>query len=485
VGDERAETYLRLLAETELRRAGDQLRGLDAAAGTGDWPDPGMAPFAAAESAQWRVVRAGRILVAAGALDRDFLDRFAGELFSAITARSRIELSWYRRQGVLHTMFAPPGGRALPSGCVSWAIRVTPIGRALRVAGGRAPSVLHFMSLVHTGGGAVITVVMRVHWPPDGPGTDREITGAGPHHLPYGQLGAVDDQGTRYAVRFEGGSGRGGMAAWRGVARLSPVPPPGIRRLDLIGDGTRLIRLPLRPLAGRGRRAALPLPEPVAVPPGERLLLLEAERILASGDARGPAQGPDPGQIITVLTQAGAIAADSPVPGQLAALCQRLGASGHRITVPAAAEIPAQWASVLAHRAAPVPAGGPEVFAPLACILPDVDGAQFALAGLSTAAGESHLYVISCGMPQLTDRFAHNWTPGFSWWLRDGAGNWHVATASEPWASRDGPQAFGLRLTPPLATVPDAAEVVVTGPGTRVRATVQIRPAPAASGDDA
>jgi hypothetical protein len=37
VGDERAETYMRLLAETELRRAADQLRGLDAAAGTGDW----------------------------------------------------------------------------------------------------------------------------------------------------------------------------------------------------------------------------------------------------------------------------------------------------------------------------------------------------------------------------------------------------------------------------------------------------------------
>ena len=137
-----------------------------------------MAPFAAAESAQWRVVRAGRILVAAGALDGDFLDRFAGELFSAITARSRIVLSWYRRRGVLHTIFAPPGGRALPSGRVGRAIRVTPIGRALRVAGGRAPSVLHFMSLVRTGSGAVITIVMRVHWPPDWPGTDREISPA-------------------------------------------------------------------------------------------------------------------------------------------------------------------------------------------------------------------------------------------------------------------------------------------------------------------
>ena len=38
-------------------------------------------------------------------------------------------------------------------------------------------------------------------------------------------------------------------------------------------------------------------------------------------------------------------------------------------------------------------------------------------------------------------------------------------------------QAFQLRLTPPLAAIPDAAEVVVTGPATRLRATVPIRPA--------
>jgi hypothetical protein len=209
--------------------------------------------------------------------------------------------------------------------------------------------------------------------------------------------------------------------------------------------------------------------------------MLEAERILASGDARRPAEGPDLGEIITVLTEAGAITADSPVPGQLAALCQRLGAAGHGITVPPAAEIPAQWASVIAQRDAPVPADGPEVFTPVADILPDIDGARFALAGLSTAAGESQLHVVASGVPQLTDRFAHNRTPGFSWWLRDGAGNWHVATAGEPCTLGDGTQAFRLQLTPPLAAAPDAAEVVVTGPTTRVRATVPIHPAPGTS----
>jgi hypothetical protein len=482
VGEERAETYLRLLAEAELRRAGDQLRDLDAAAGTDGSSGPGRG-HAAAERALWTVIRAGRILVAAGALDHDYLTGFADDLHGAIKARSQLLLNHDRRRGMLHrTMFAPPGRPALPSRPFSWAMRVTPIGRALRVASARAPAVLHLMSLVRIGTEAVITVVMRVHWPPGGPGTDLEFSMAGPHQLPYDQLWAVDDQGTRYTVRFEG-PGQGGMVTWRGIARLSPVPPRGARRLDLVGDGTSLIQLPLRTPAARGYPAAPSAAEPVAVPPGERLLVLEAERILVSADARGPVQGPSLGEIITVLTEAGAIAAGSPVPGQLAALCHRLGAAGHGITVPPAAEIPAVWASVIAQRGAPVPAKVPEVFAPLPCILPDLDGARFALAGLSMAAGESHLHVVSSGMPQLADRFAHDWTPGFSWWLRDGAGNWHVATAGEPSTLGGGTQAFRLRLTPPLGAVPDAAEVVVTGPATRVRARVPIRPAPGTSQD--
>lgn len=116
--------------------------------------------------------------------------------------------------------------------------------------------------------------------------------------------------------------------------------------------------------------------EPVSLPPAERLLVLEAERILASGNARGPGQGPSPGEIITVLTKTGVIAAGSPESGQLAALCQRLGVAGHGITAPPAAQIPAAWASVIAHRDAPVPADGPDACAPLNCVLPDVDGVR-------------------------------------------------------------------------------------------------------------
>jgi hypothetical protein len=464
VGDDRAETYLRLLAEAELRWVGEQIRRVDAMAGIEARSREGMSLFGITERALWKVVRTARILVAAGVLDQECLDSVTSVLSAAVQVRSRLMLDWYRRQGVLHrTIFAPVVLQPPSPRPADPAMRVTPIGLTLEVAGDRAPAALHLMSLVATGTEALITVVMRMHWPPDGSSSDLEVTGAGAHHLPYDQFWAVDDEGTRYTARFEAGYGE--TAAWRGVIQLSPVPPRRARWLDLIGDGTRLLRLPLRP----DRPPAPPSAEATAIPSADRLLRLVAERILATGDAAGPAEGPGPGEIITVLTEAGAIAAGNPLPGQLAALCRRLGASGHGITVPPAADIPAEWASVVAHRDAPVPVGAPDLFAPLAAVLPDVGGGWIAVAGLSSAAGESHLHMVSTGLPPVADWCAYNWTPGFSWWLTDGGGNWHVGTAGEPWTFGGGIQAFRLRLTPPLTSVSDAAELVLTGPSTRIR----------------
>ncbi len=423
-----------------------------------------------------------RILVAAGVLDQDQLDRIADEMQVAIKVRSRLLLGRDRRRGVLYrNSYAPPVRPPPPPGA-SQPTQVVPLGGVLRVAGDRAPWTLHLMSLVRTQTQAVITVAMRMHWPPDGSSADLELTGAGPHHMPYDQLWAMDDRGTRYTVRLEGGPGE--TVTWFGVARLSPVPPGHVRRLDLVGHGTRLIRLPIGPSVPPGGQATSPATERVAITPAERLLVLEAERILASGDARGPGEGPIPGEIAAVLTETGALAAGDPLPGQLAALCQRLGADGHGITVPAADGIPAPWASVIAHREEP--AGDADMFAPLGRLLPNVDGARLALAGLSTAAGESYLHVISSGLPRPAQRYQWDWTPGLSWWLRDSAGNWHLATADDPRASEsgmrtysldDGMQVFWLRLTPPLAPTPDTVEIIVTGTATQVRAAVPVQPA--------
>jgi hypothetical protein len=172
-----------------------------------------------------------------------------------------------------------------------------------------------------------------------------------------------------------------------------------------------------------------------------------------------------------VLAGAGAIAPDSPTPGHLAAVCRRLHAQGHGITAPAVADLPVPWASVLAGLDREPAEPGPEWYAPFGAILADVDGTRFALGGLTSAAGQSHLHVVATGVPLPSG----GWDPGFSWWLRDDDGNWHVGTESHPYLRDSGQTAFRVRLTPPLGACPDTIEVVVTGPVTRIRAVVPVR----------
>jgi hypothetical protein len=480
---ERAETYLRLRAEAELRRARPDI-------------------VASVREVRW----AGEILLAAGVSEDETVSRIAAELEVALRIRSRTmprrttRLDWllgYQRQSQPPPT-PPHGGPARP-------LRVVPIGSTIGIRDQRAPCDLHLMTLVGTPAQAAITVALRMRWPADGSSMDLEITGAGIQHLPYEQLAAVDDLGTRYRLQFtgdtgDGGTGGGGTAVWYGLILLSPAPPPDARWLDLIADGTRpLIRLDLRPPVDAARPADAPaacvtaawvtVEETADGWPGEHVLAAEAEGILASPwDAQGPAADPRLGDLIDVLADAGALAPDSATPGQLAALCQRLGVTGHGIRAAPAATLPARWASVLAqHDAAradpaaladPVALGGyrEEVFAPLATLLPDIEGTRFVLAGLSSAAGESYLHVLASGLPERAGRYAYGWTSGFGWWLRDDAGGWHVASGHGAGPRPAGPTgAFALRLAPPLAARPETIEVVVTGPAARLRAIVPVR----------
>lgn len=485
MGSERAETYLRLVAEREFRRVIHPPAGQAGPPGSRGWADDRMSTSDLAASALWNLHRAGRILIAARALDEELVYRLGQEIEAVLTVRSRTHLA---RHGAVSRMFEPFGGAGPPAGAprgpAAQPTRIVPIGRAFRLASERAPADLHFLSLVATPTHASIAIVIRMHWPSDGSSADLELSGAGYHHLPYDQLWLEDDRGARYQVTF---GGEGGVATWQGVLWLSPAPPPDARWLDLVADGThRLIRLDLDPEAprdheGSGTGRGLAVIEDVPTPVVDRLLAVEAEAILAAAwDGRRPTADPHLGEITRVLAEAGLIDPDSQAPGQLAALCQHLGVPGPGITAPAATEateLPAPWASVIAQR--PGTAGRQEVFTPLATILPDINGTRFALAGLSAAAGESYLHVSASGLPELTERFTRHWSPWFSWWVRDSAGHWHVAVIAEPSARAAGEADFRLRLVPPLvpplAAPPETIEVVVTGASARIRAVVPVR----------
>jgi hypothetical protein len=464
VGDEQAETYLRLLAEAETRRAGR---------GSG----PGIAQ--SLEHVSW----AGQVLVTAGLLAPDDVSRVATELEAALLARparsNRDRPRNAHRMSWIFEMLAEPatppepggGSEITPGG--PW--EITPVGQRIAVAEDRAPSDLYLMTLVRAPHGVAITAAMRMHWPADGSSADLEITGAGPQHLPYDQLWVADDRGTRYRI---GMSGEGGTLTWQGDIWLLELPPPDARWLDLVADGAhRLARIDLGP-ADRVQAQAAVTAGPI--PPGEHMLAAVAERLLASAwDRGGPRVQARLGETITVLAAAGALAADSPAPAHLAALCQHLGVSGHGITVPAAAQVPARWAEVLPPHAEPPP--GPEWFVPLGPAAADLEGARFAFAGLASAGGQSFLHVVAGGLPP---RVAYRWYTGFSWWVRDGARRWHLATETDPGEhspgspGRTGMVAFRLRLTPPLGARPDAIEVVVTGRRESVRVIVPVGAGP-------
>ena len=468
MGDERAETYLKLRAEAELRR---RLRSAT----------DGLVSAADVTASTMDIRWAGEVLRDAGVLAHGTALRIAAELEIALAVRARSDPRWparrldwaFRERGQdSPTQAAQRGhhGRAGP-------MRVVALGRTLPIHDERAPCDLYLMTLVSTPSEAVVTVAQRMHWPADGSSGDLEIGGAGIQHLPFGQLDAVDDQGSRYRLQFS--LGDGGADTWRGLIMLSPAPPPQARWLDLVADGTRLIRLDLRP-DGPARAAAaaeVTIEQTPGVAPGEHLLAAEAEAIMASAwDIQGPAGDRRLGELVRLLADIGAIAADSEIPSRLAALCERLGLAGHGISAAPAAQLPGRWASVLAQRdAAPV---GPyqEIFAPLGTLLPGIEGTRFALSGLTSAAGESYLDLVASGLPGRAGAGPRGWVTGFGWWLRDDTGGWHTAAGNGAARQSLGEAAaFRLRLVPPLVSCPDTLEVAVTGQASRLRAVVPVR----------
>jgi hypothetical protein len=203
VGDERAETYLRLRAETYLRVL----------------VRPPLRPEDINSSELWQVTRAGLILVAAGLLDDEFLDDLTADIATALTVRSRTLLT---RPG--------PARRRLPSRYRAPVWQTLSV-RSDRAPFDRAPFDLHLLTLVRARSETAIITAIRMYWPEDGSSADLEITGAGVQHFPYDEIGATDDRGAQYRLEFDGDSL---TTTWQGVLRLLPPMPPGTRWLDLI-----------------------------------------------------------------------------------------------------------------------------------------------------------------------------------------------------------------------------------------------------------
>jgi hypothetical protein len=494
---ERAETYLRLLAEAELR---DPERSL-AGAQSGD------APFVIVPVA---LARAAWALTAVGALDLDTADAILADVELALAARIRPE----PREGARLSSGAPawaagltgprpgpqrfararplvrmsklmPGGPApdpAPTGTSPAGAspngpdRYVPVGLMILFHDELISGELDLMSYAHTAAGARFTATWRT----------RDPLGSRHHGLPPVEaMTATDDRGERYELVFA----TKGRPESTCDLTLRPDPPPDIGWLEITAPGEQAVRVDL------ARRAERPEPQvnQVSLSIGEHLLNRIAERLLTLV----PEHRLDPsrqlagfrsaslvtnlaaglGATVAALEAAEVLSPHSPVPARLAALCASLRIGGHGITAAPGPDLPEPWLSMLTHyhRRKPDAAPAGDGFAAVAAALPELEGIRLVLLGLHNYDGGTWMDALALGrLPGLQQGpLGVDMAFPLSMWVRDGAGRWHAARPAG-WYDDGGEAALTLRLTPPLTRSPAWIEVLATGRSAEVRATLPL-----------
>ena len=330
---EGAETYLRGLAEAELRRSASQ-----------PWDS---APQA---NSTVRVKRVAEVLTFVGALDDGIADQILDDFELALDARQTGQTAsvrgWFSQRAAGRARLArrvsvPPAaaGRlaAAGSGTGTAAGRThapVPLRQIVRACDADVYSEVYLLSYARVASGPQFSVFARIRqlpgpWEPSGPRLFDPFT-------------ATDDQGTSYQVTIRDiGSP---VLGW--TLMLRPDPPHDPQWLDLATTaGGPAARIILPAAGGKTWPPAADVTVSQTAPsPGERLLSTIAARLLAAvpplpndpwlyGTAPRPRALPSItdglGDLIAALQHCGALPPLSPVPGQLAALCARLNLSGH------------------------------------------------------------------------------------------------------------------------------------------------------------
>src|SRR5260370_26916135 len=217
---ERAETYLRVLAEAELRRATSQ-----------PWGNAQRAGSAA------RVKRVAQVLAFVGALDDGVADQILDDFELALGARQTGQiasvLGWFTQRAAERTRLARPvsvppaaaGRSAAARAGTGTAARRThapvPLGQIVRVCGADVHGEVHLLSYARVASGPQFSVFARTRrpsgpWEPSGPRLFDPFT-------------ATDDQGTSYQVTIRDI----GSPVLGGTLMLRPDPPHDPQWLDL------------------------------------------------------------------------------------------------------------------------------------------------------------------------------------------------------------------------------------------------------------
>ncbi len=470
---ERAETFLRLLVEAELRRLAEQPGDLAVQAGC-----------------ITRVIQVARALIAVRALG----DEVAGQVLDDFELALDRWQAWlpgrYGRDLRWLMQSTPPrGSPAAPDLAVA-------VGQVIPVHDERVSGEVTVLSYAQTESGALLTIVAQPGqlspvdpegpWltMPGPPGARRR----GPLMIPFRQFTATDDQGASYQMSYIGN----GSWPREWTLQLYPGPPRDLRWLDLsTTPGEPALRIDLT-AAGQPPASPAVTVSQVTRRPAEQLLTNIALRLLATGtvfpqlirvllseiakEQTGPLPGTADGlgDVIAALQTSGALPPLSPLPGQLAALCARLNVTGHGITAPPASDLPEPWLSVLSQHEQTTTRAAPERdgCAVVVAALPELDGTMLTILGLTSSADGTILHVHASG-PAYHLYYGppeRNLAPTI--WIHDSQGRWHATRVRE---YHEGDITMHLQVMPPLSHRTTWIEVLLAGQSAEVRATLPLR----------
>ena len=445
-----------------------------------------------------RVRQVAGTLVSAGVLGEAAAQEVLQSLMDALVLRGKL------RAG---TLYWPPGlgpggswgpgipwpGAATTRPVPAAPVRAIPVGTTLPLGPDSSPGPACLLALAMGPGRAVVTATAPWPGPDAGPLRAGPLragpllagplrAGLGQHGprpqrpLPFADITATDEHGVRYSTDD---AARAAHGHWSVVLDLLPVPPPTTRWLDIAGPGSpRPVRIDL---AGAPGPADAPPADPGGSAAGLPARLCPADRpldSLAESWLAQAAHGHPAGEsglagltdAVEALQAVGGLAPGSAALSRLAALAGELG-----IGFPAAlrplvrpVQLPEAWLSVLDNRAA---ADGPEQAAAVAAVLPEIDGARFAVAGLDSMAVSATLHAVGWGCPPRP--LPGLGQPRYSWWARDDRGRWHVGRTSG--GNRGGVVDLLVEFGPALHPDARSLDLIVRGPSGQAAVTLPLR----------
>jgi hypothetical protein len=460
VDDVRAETHARLLAEDQLRRAltSPRYRWLDE-----DFEAAGQPPE---EVGLHRVRAVLSALRQVGMLSGATAAHLAAEFASALAARGLHNpgvLANPARSGLAERAAGDGAAAELGSSAPGGRYQAVPVGTVLPAEREGHRGEIHLQALVLAPDRAAITTSFVSTWRA-APATAGTTAPPQPSFPPFGGSGLTDDQGRRYGLTLEVVAG-----GWHesGVLALSAVPPPRTRWLDMPVSPGRSIRINLTGASAIPVRREHRSPAPA----GELLLAAVADTMLGGGQLAGMSAtllASSLAEVAEALTALGLLSQHSPAAGRLAALCARraIEVRGPWASRGQATGLPGPWVSVLSGSRR---ADGPQGVSSAAAVLPEIDGARFVLAGLSSWERHATLLVFAWGWSHRPREFQPR--QPFSWWARDDADRWHAARVGVHDAATG---TFQLELTPPLHPAAKWLDIILTGRDGRVTATLPL-----------